>query len=405
MNANLIYVTTAVLAAIMLVPHGTSIFAQVQPPSQLSQQQGQITINGAGATFPFPLIDTWRVEYPNVNPNVNINYQSIGSGGGIRQFTERTVDFGASDAPLSENNIQSLPAPAVHIPETIGSVVAAYNINGVPEKGLKLTGPVLADIFRGTITTWNDPRIQELNPDLTLPSENIVVAHRSDGSGTTFVWTSYLSAVSPEWSDTVGTGTSVEWPVGLGAPGNEGVANTITSTPNSIGYVELAYALTTDTDYAYIQNMEGNFVEPSLNSTQAAVQAAVLSGGGTSTNATTSNNSTGTTNATGTQNMTSINLPAGGESWTDVSLLNAPGANSYPIASFSYFLLYQDLSTNIDSMERARVLVDFVEWAITDGQQFADELSYVPLPDSVVQHNLQTLESLTFQGQPLLQQQ
>jgi phosphate transport system substrate-binding protein len=405
MNTNVIYVTTAVLAAIMLVPHGTSIFAQVQPPSQLSQQQqGQITINGAGATFPFPLIDTWRVEYPNVNPNVNINYQSIGSGGGIRQFTERTVDFGASDAPLSENNTQSLPAPAVHIPETIGSVVAAYNINGVPEKGLKLTGPVLADIFRGTITTWNDPRIQELNPDLTLPSEDIIVAHRSDGSGTTFVWTNYLSAVSPEWSDTVGAGTAVEWPVGLGAPGNEGVASTITSTPNSIGYVELAYALTTDTDYAYIQNMEGNFVEPSLNSTQAAVQAAVQSGGGTSTNATTSNNSTGTTNATGIQNTTSINLPAGGESWTDVSLLNAPGANSYPIASFSYFLLYQDLSTNIDNMERARALVDFIQWAITDGQQFASELSYVPLPDSVVQHNMQTLESLTFQGQPMLQQ-
>src|ERR687891_846208 len=405
MNANMIYVTTAVLAAIMLVPYGTSIFAQVQPPSQLSQQQGQITINGAGATFPFPLIDTWRVEYQNVNPNVNINYQSIGSGGGIRQFTERTVDFGASDAPLSENDIQALPGPAVTIPETIGSVVAAYNINGVPEKGLKLTGPVLADIFLGGITTWNDPRIQELNPDLTLPSENIVVAHRSDGSGTTFVWTSYLSAVSPEWSERVGAGKSVEWPAGIGAPGNEGVASTITSTPNSIGYVELAYALTTDTDYAYIQNMEGNFVEPSLNSTQAAVEAAVLSGsGGTSTNATASDNSTGTTNATGTQNMTSINLPAGGESWEDVALVNGPGANSYPIASFSYFLLYQDLSTNIDSMERARALVDFIQWAITDGQQFASELSYVPLPDPVVQHNMQTLESLTFQGQPVLQQ-
>src|SRR5919106_557385 len=405
MNANLIHVTTAVLVAILLVPYSTSTFAQVQPPSQLSQQQGQVTINGAGATFPFPLIDTWRVEYQNVNPSVNINYQSIGSGGGVRQFTERTVDFGASDAPLTESETQALPAPAVHIPETIGSVVAAYNINGVPEKGLKLTGPVLADIFLGGITTWNDPRIQELNPELTLPSENIVVVHRSDGSGTTFVWTSYLSAVSPEWSDTVGAGTSVEWPAGLGAPGNEGVANTIISTPNSIGYVELAYALTTDTDYAYIQNTEGNFVEPSLNSTQAAVEAAVLGGsGGTNTNATTSNNSTGTTNATGTQNMTSINLPAGSESWRDVSLLNAPGANSYPIASFSYLLLYQDLSTNIDSMERARALVDFIQWAITDGQQFASELSYVPLPDPVVQHNMQTLESLTFQGQPVLQQ-
>jgi phosphate transport system permease protein/phosphate transport system substrate-binding protein len=399
MNANMIYVTSAVLAAIMLVPCATSIFAQVQPPSQLSQQQGQITINGAGATFPFPLIDTWRVEYPNVNPNVNINYQSIGSGGGVKQFIERTVDFGASDAPLTANETQTLSAPAVHIPETIGSDVAAYNINGVPEKGLKLTGPVLADIFLGGITTWNDPRIQELNPDLTLPSENIVVVHRSDGSGTTFIWTSYLSAVSPEWSGTVGAGKSVEWPVGLGAPGNEGVASTITSTPNSIGYVELAYALTTGMDYASIQNMEGNFVEPSLDSIRAAVESRVQSG--SSASATTSDNSTGTTNATGTQNMTSIELPAGGESWENVSLLDAPGANSYPIASFSYFLLYQDLSTNINSMEKARALVDFIKWAITDGQQFADDLSYVPLPDSVVQHNMQTLESLTFQGQPV----
>ena len=397
MNATILYVMTAVLAAILFVPQGTSIFAQVQPPSQLSQQQGQVVLNGAGATFPFPLIDTWRVEYQNVNPSVSINYQSIGSGGGIRQFTERTVDFGASDAPLSGNDTQNLPGPAVHIPETIGSVVAAYNINGVPEKGLKLTGPVLADIFLGGITTWNDPRIQELNPELTLPSENIVVVHRSDGSGTTFVWTSYLSAVNQEWNDRVGAGTAVEWPAGLGAPGNEGVANTIITTPNSIGYVELAYALTTETDYAYIQNAEGNFVEPSLNSTQAAVESAVLSGGA-GTNATTS------TNATGTQNTTSINLPAGGESWREVNLLNAPGANSYPIASFTYLLLYQDLSTNIDSIERARALVDFVEWAITDGQQFASELSYVPLPDPVVQHNMQTLGSLTFQGQPLMQQ-
>jgi phosphate transport system substrate-binding protein len=403
MNANLIYVTLAVFVAILLVPQGTSIFAQVQPPSQLSQQQGQITLNGAGATFPFPLIDTWRVEYQNVNPNVNINYQSIGSGGGVRQFTERTVDFGASDAPLTGNETQALPAPAVHIPETIGSVVAAYNINAVPEKGLKLSGPILADIFRGTITTWNDPRIAELNPDLQLPSENIVVVHRSDGSGTTFVWTSYLSLISPEWSQTVGTGKSVQWPVGLGAPGNEGVSSTISSTPNSIGYVELAYALTTNMDYASIENSAGNFVEPSLNSTESAVEAAVLSGG-TNANTSSSDNSNGTSNATGTQNMTSINLPAGGESWENVSLLNAPGADSYPIASFSYLLLYQDLSTNIDSMERARALVDFIQWAITDGQQFASPLQYVPLPDSVVQHDMQTLESLTFQGQPVLTQ-
>jgi len=413
MNSNLMYVTAAVLAAIMLVvPQGASIFAQVQPPSQLSGQQGgQIAINGAGATFPFPLIDEWRVEYQNVNPSVSINYQSIGSGGGIKQFTEKTVDFGATDAPLSANETQALPGPAVHIPETIGSVVAAYNINGVTEKGLKLTGPVLADIFRGEITTWNDPRIQELNPDLTLPAENIVVVHRSDGSGTTFVFTSYLDEVSPEWSQSIGAGKSVQWPVGLGAPGNEGVSSTIASTPNSIGYVELSYALTTGMDYASIQNMEGNFVEPSLDSTAAAIVNAISSGASTNTNTTASDNSTETTaSVTGTQNMTSqnttsVNLPAGSESWESVSLLNAPGAESYPIASFTYLLLYQDLSTNINSMEKAKALVDFVQWAITDGQQFAPELGYVPLPEGVRQHNMETLESLTFQGQPVLQQQ
>src|ERR687894_592093 len=183
MNATILYGMTAVLAAILFVPQGTSIFAQVQPPSQLSQQQGQVVLNGAGATFPFPLIDTWRVEYQNVNPSVSINYQSIGSGGGIRQFTERTVDFGASDAPLTEEEMQALASTPVHIPETIGSVVAAYNLPGI-DKGLKLTGPVLADIFAGKITRWDDQRIRELNPDLSIPAADVVVVHRSDGSGT-----------------------------------------------------------------------------------------------------------------------------------------------------------------------------------------------------------------------------
>ncbi|MGI0049252.1 MAG: phosphate ABC transporter substrate-binding protein PstS, partial [Nitrososphaera sp.] len=261
----LFYTSAAFLAAILLVSQGIAASAQIQLPSQL--QQGQATINGAGATFPFPLIDTWRVEYQQVNPSVNINYQSIGSGGGIRQFTEKTVDFGTTDAPLTENETKALSSPAVHIPETIGSVVAAYNVAGVPEKGLKLTGSMLADIFLGKIPKWDDPRIKELNPDLALPSQDIVVAHRSDGSGTTFIWTNYLSLVSPEWNQTAGAGKSVSWPTGLGAPGNEGVANTVKSTPNSIGYVELAYALTTGMSYASLENKEGNFVEPSLNST------------------------------------------------------------------------------------------------------------------------------------------
>ena len=374
---------------------GINAYGQITPPAQLQEEQqggggGQaITINGAGATFPFPLIDTWRVEYQSVNPSININYQSIGSGGGVRQFTERTVDFGASDAPLTEEEMQGLPSTPVHITETIGSVVAAYNIPGI-DKGLKLTGPVLADIFAGKITRWDDQRIVELNAGIPLPSADILTVHRSDGSGTTFIWTSYLSQVSPEWNQTVGAGKSVQWTVGLGAQGNEGVSNTILSTPNSIGYVELTYALTTDMDYASLMNRAGNFVEPTVNSTLAAVQAAIIMNG----------TSSSTANST---NASAVSLPGGDQSWTHVSLLDAPGADSYPIASFSYLLVYKEMSTNINSMEKAQALAQFVNWAITDGQQFASPLHYVPLPESVVQHNQQTLRSLTFNGQPVLQ--
>jgi phosphate transport system substrate-binding protein len=398
-------VATSIVAIMLIIPSyfaavteeqgGINAYGQLTPPSQLQEgeQQGAgggqaITINGAGATFPFPLIDTWRVEYQSVIPGVSINYQSIGSGGGVRQFTERTVDFGASDAPLTQEEMQALPSTPVHIPETIGSVVAAYNLPGI-DKGLKLTGPVLADIFAGKITRWDDQRIRELNPDLSIPAADIVVVHRSDGSGTTFIWTSYLSQVSPEWNQTIGAGKSVQWTVGLGASGNEGVSNTILSTPNSIGYVELTYALTTDMDYASLMNREGNFVEPTVDSTQAAAQAAIIM------------NNTGT--AGNNTSASAVSLPSGDQSWTHISLLDAPGADSYPIASFSYLLLYKELSTNVDSMEKARALAEFINWAITDGQQFASPLHYVPLPDSVVQHNQQTLRSLTFNGQPVLQ--
>jgi phosphate transport system substrate-binding protein len=399
-NASLAVASTMTIMLLMSYSgptiEGMNAYGQLTPPSQLQEEQQQqgggqaITLNGAGATFPFPLIDTWRVEYQSVNPSISLNYQSIGSGGGVRQFTERTVDFGASDAPLTEEEMQALSSSTpVHIPETIGSVVAAYNLPGI-DKGLKLTGPVLADIFAGKITRWDDPRISELNPDLSLPTAaDIVVVHRSDGSGTTFIWTSYLSQVSPEWNQTVGAGKSVQWTVGLGAQGNEGVSNTVLSTPNSIGYVELTYALTTDMDYASLMNRAGNFVEPTLDSTQAAAQAAIMN------NASSSSNNITTSAAVG--------LPTGDQSWTQVTLLDAPGPDSYPIASFSYLLLYKELSTNIDSMEKAQALAQFVNWAITDGQQFASPLHYVPLPDSVVQHNQQTLRSLTFNGQPVLQ--
>lgn len=405
-SSSLTVATASIVAIMLMMPYfgasteqGMNAYGQITPPSQLQEQQqggggpGQnIIINGAGATFPFPLIDTWRVQYQSVNPSVNINYQSIGSGGGIKQFTEKTVDFGASDAPLSQEEMQALSSSTpVHIPETIGSVVAAYNIAGI-DKGLKLTGPLLSDIFLGKITKWDDARIKELNPGVQLPSADIVVVHRSDGSGTTFIWTSYLSQVSPEWNQTFGAGKSIQWTVGLGAQGNEGVSSTIKSTPNSIGYVELTYALTTDMDYASLMNKAGNFVEPTLNSTQVAAQAAIMN----STSTTTNNNETATSAGT-------AGLPSGDQSWTHVTLLDAPGADSYPIASFSYLLLYKELSTNINSMEKAEALAEFVSWAITDGQQFASPLHYVPLPDSVVQHNQQTLRSLTFNGQPVLQ--
>jgi len=333
--------------------------------------QNKVTINGAGATFPFPLIDTWRVEYKKIHPDVNINYQSIGSGGGIKQFTAKTVDFGATDAPLSKNESQQAKG-AVHIPETIGSVVAAYNIPSIPDKGLKLTGEVLADIFLGKITKWNDPKIQALNKDKTLPADDIVVVHRSDGSGTTFVFTDYLSSVSQAWKDQLGKGKSVQWPVGIGAPGNEGVANAIKGSPNTIGYIELGYALTTKTPFAFIQNKDGKFIEPSINSTRAAVESGVSS------------------------------LPKGDGDWSNVTMVNAAGPESYPIASLTYLLLYKDMSTNPSlDQAKAKALVDFISWAITDGQKMGPSLGYVPLPDGVVKIDQDTLKSLTFKGQPI----
>jgi phosphate transport system substrate-binding protein len=336
--------------------------------SSVKSYAQQTTINGAGATFPFPLIDTWRVEYQTVDSSVNINYQSIGSGGGVKQFTEKTVDFGATDAPLTPEEAQNAPG-AVHIPETIGSVVAAYNL---PIQGLKLTGPILTDIFLGKITKWNDPKVQAINTGQSLPAEDILVVHRSDGSGTTFVWTEYLSNISPAWDQQIGKGKSVQWPIGVGAPGNEGVANTIRNTPNSIGYIELAYAITTGMSYASIQNREGNFIEPTLESTRAAVSAAAQS------------------------------LPAGDKPWSNVTMVNAPGAESYPVASFSYILLYKDLSSNPSiNQQKAQKLVDFISWAITDGQQFSPDLAYVPLPEQVVSLNQKTLGSLTFNGNPV----
>lgn len=361
----------SLLGLIVVVMLSTSIVSVTVATK--SYAQNAITINGAGSTFAFPLIDTWRVDYQKIKPNININYQSIGSGGGVKQFTAKTVDFGASDAPLNPTE-QKAAQGAIHIPALIGSVVPAYNVPGIPAKGLKFTGPVLADIFMGKVKTWNDPEIQALNPGKSLPTANIVVVHRSDGSGTTFVWTSYLSSVSPQWNQTVGASKSVPWPIGVGAPGNEGVANAIKGSPNTIGYVELSYALTTGIPYGLVKNPAGNFIEPSLNSTKDAVSNAV----------------------------TTRSLPAGDQPWNKVSLLNAPGPKSYPVASFTYLLLYKDLSTNprIDQ-PKAKALVDFISWAVTDGQKSSPKLGYVPLPPEVVKNVQATLKSMTFKGASL----
>lgn len=352
-------------------PSGPQTTTTVATTSMIITTQPQaITLNGAGATFPYPLLSTMTVEYHKIKPNIMLNYQSIGSGGGIRQHTDKTVDFAASDAPLNDKQREAAPN-TLHIPETIGAVTLTYNMPGIP-KGLKITGTIIADIYLGKITKWNDKAIQNLNPELQLPDKEIIVVHRSDGSGTTFVWTSYLLLISPEWNKTVGHGTAVQWPVGLGSAGNEGVAALVRGTEYTIGYVELAYVLQNNMSYAFIQNREGRFIEPTLDSASAAAASA-------------------------------RNLPRGDQSWKDVSLLNAPGTDSYPITSFSYLLVYKELSV-LPSMnkEKAQALVEFLWWAVHRGQDYAPKLQYVPLPQQVVSIDEETIKSITFNGETLL---
>jgi phosphate transport system substrate-binding protein len=303
---------------------------------------GVIQINGAGATFPYPIYSRWFAEYGKQHPSVQINYQSIGSGGGIRQLTNQTVFFGATDGPMRAEQLKAAPAPILHFPTVLGAVVPVYNVPGVTD--LKLSGPVLADIYLGKITRWNDRAIATINPGVTLPASDIAVVHRSDGSGTTYIFVDYLSKVSPAFKATVGVNTSVNWPSGVGGKGNEGVAGLVSQTPGAIGYVELIYALQNTISFAAMQNPAGEFVKASPESvTRAAASAQVPDD-------------------------------------FRVSITNAPGAGAYPISSFTWLLLYQD-STDAT---RAAAMVDFVRWAITDGQRFATDLGYAPLPASVV---------------------
>ena len=327
--------------------------------------QGTIRLNGAGATFPNPIYSKWVLEYHTAHPTVEINYQAIGSGGGIRQFTDHTVDFGASDGPMTDAQIQAVNGNVYHLPTVLGSVVPTYNIPGVTAQ-LRFNGDVLAGIWLGQITKWNDSRLTALNPGVALPDQDIVVAHRSDGSGTTYIWTDYLSKVSPDWAQRVGKGTSVNWPVGLGGQGNPGVANIVKQTPGSIGYVELIYALQNQIGYGLVQNKSGNFIQASLQSTTDAAAAAAAA------------------------------LDAN----TDfrVSITDPDGPQAYPIASFTWLLVPKQMT----DMAKARALLEFVWWAVHDGERFTTDLSYAPLPRHVVELEEQRLKSITVDGHAVL---
>jgi phosphate transport system substrate-binding protein len=315
-------------------------------------------INGAGATFPYPIYSKWFAEYNRIHPDVRINYQSQGSGAGIRQLTSRTVFFGASDQPMNDEQLSNAPGTILHFPTVLGAVVPVYNVPNVSAE-LKFTGPLLADIVLGKVTKWNDPAIAQHNPGVELPDMAITFVHRSDGSGTTFVWADYLSKISPEFKTTVGADSSLKWPVGIGGKGNEGVAGMVSQTPGSLGYVELIYALQNKIPYGPVQNAAGQFVKASIETVTASAEGAAA------------------------------DMPADFR----VSITNAPGENAYPIASFTWILLYE----NPDDKAQARVMVDFMKWALTDGQTHARELGYAPLPQNVVDMELQALERIRLQ--------
>jgi phosphate transport system substrate-binding protein len=317
-----------------------------------------LLINGAGATFPFPLYSKWFSEYNKLHPDLRFNYQSIGSGGGVKQITEKTVDFGASDAPMSDAELAKA-AGVVHIPTVLGAVAVVYN--GAPA-GLKLTSDTLADIFLGKITRWNDPKLQAIPGQPKLPDVAITVVHRSDGSGTTAVFTDYLGKVSPAWKTGVGVGKAVKWPVGLGGKGNEGVTGSVKSTPGSIGYVELAYARQNSLTMASLKNADGNFVTPSIETTSAAAAG--------------------------------VEMPADFR----VSITNAKGKDAYPISSFTYILIYKEQP----DAAKGKAIGQFLWWAVRDGQKLAGPLDYAPLPKPVVAKVEAALRAITVGGKSVI---
>lgn len=321
-----------------------------------AESSGSVDLTGAGATFPYPLYSKWFNDYAAAT-GVRINYQSIGSGGGIRQLSEGTVDFGASDSPMKDEDIAKAKGPVMHFPTVLGAVAVTYNLPGVTTP-LKLSGAAIADIFAGRITKWNDAKLKALNAGVALPGTDILVVHRSDGSGTTFVFTDYLATVSPAWASGPGRGKEVSWPVGLGGKGNEGVAGQVKQTPGSIGYVELAYAKQNQLPFASIQNASGNFIAPSPDGMTAAAAAIAEK------------------------------LPAN----TDyrLSIVNAAGANAYPISSFTWILVYAQQTDSV----KARKLRDFLRWALTEGEKQASALDYAPLPGTMASRLTARLDSM-----------
>ena len=325
---------------------------------------GGVNLRGAGASFPNPLYQKWVSEYGKAHPDARIDYQSIGSGGGIKQIKEQTIDFGASDSPMKDEDMPAPPAEILHIPTVLGAVVLTYNLQGVAQP-LRFSPDVVADIFLGKVKGWDDARIQADNPGVRLPAAPITPVYRSDGSGTSAVFTDYLSKVSAEWKGAVGTGTSPKWPAGLGAKGNEGVTGQVKQTPNTVGYVELAYAVQNRLPVALIKNASGNFVEPSLDAVTAAAAES---------------------------------LPATPEDLR-VSLTNAGGADAYPIASYTYVLAYREQR----DAAKGKVLADFLWWGIHDGERFARDLLYAPLPPEIVKRAEAKINSMTSGGKPLRQ--
>jgi phosphate transport system substrate-binding protein len=324
-----------------------------------------VFLTGAGATFPNIIYQKWVTDYNAANPGVQLNYQSIGSGGGVQQFMDATVDFGASDGPMSDEEIATVNGNVLHIPTVLGGVVPTYNLPALPEP-VRFSQEVLADIYLGTITRWNDVRLRAVNPGVTLPDQAIIVVHRSDGSGTTYIWTEYLTTVSPEWASRVGRGRAVNWPVGIGGRGNEGVAATVNQTPGALGYVELGYAMINQMPVGAVRNKFGNFVTPDISTVEAAAEGdmAVM----------------------------------GPDTDFRVSLIDAPGERSYPVSSMTWLLVKQDYG---DQAVKARELVRFIWWALNEGQAAAPDLGYAPLPPALRPWIEARLRSITASGAPV----